>query len=310
MPLNAESLNLRNDPRSVEDARRWVAQACRDLDRGDLTESAQLGVSELVTNALLHAEPPLTVRMRGTRDHPRVEVADGSPHPPEPTEPGSEDDRLSTFGRGLNIVAMCSTAWGADIEDAGKVVWFEPAAYPSADADLAGSVFSGPRVAGLAEQNPGVPLVPVVVLDTPVRAYREFLHHYRELRRELRLLSLAHSSEYPLARDLSELFTDFEYQMQGRLGVEQVEVAATSSAVAVDLQFVIPETASDVISQMLDLLDVADSFCHAQRLLSLARTPEQETFQRWFLGEFVRQVNGEDPTPWPDPTIQSRRLNR
>ena len=77
------------------------------------------------------AIPPIKVRVRGTWEHPRVEVIDGSTEPPilPGSEPlGDDDDLLLTFGRGLGIVARCSTAWGAEIEDDGKVVWFVPAA--------------------------------------------------------------------------------------------------------------------------------------------------------------------------------------
>ena len=48
------------------------------LGRDDLADAAQLGVSELVTNAILHADPPIAVRLGGTRSHPRVEVHDSS----------------------------------------------------------------------------------------------------------------------------------------------------------------------------------------------------------------------------------------
>ena len=121
MPLNRPALSLGSGPRGVQDARRWVVDTCRDIGREDLTECAELGVSELVTNALLHARPPLTVRVRGTREHPRVEVRDGSTEvPPMPTlGPREENDLLLTFGRGLGIVARCSTAWGVDVEEDG-----------------------------------------------------------------------------------------------------------------------------------------------------------------------------------------------
>ena len=79
MPLNRPALALDPDPRSVQEARRWVVSTCRELGRDDLVESAELAISELVTNALLHAEHPITVRVAGTVDHPRVEVSDGSP---------------------------------------------------------------------------------------------------------------------------------------------------------------------------------------------------------------------------------------
>ena len=51
---------------------------CADLDRMDLAECTELAVTELVTNAVLHASDPISLRVAGTFDHPRFEVADGS----------------------------------------------------------------------------------------------------------------------------------------------------------------------------------------------------------------------------------------
>src|SRR6478752_4254635 len=82
VPLNRPALSLGSGPRGVQNARRWVVDVCTDIGREDLAECAELGVSELVTNALLHADAPYDVRVRGTREHPRVEVRDGSQEPP------------------------------------------------------------------------------------------------------------------------------------------------------------------------------------------------------------------------------------
>ena len=113
--------------------------AIADIGRTELADTAELGVSELVTNAVLHATDPITVRVRGTQEHPRVEVRDGSTEPPvmpiAPPKtsvlPLDEDELLLTFGRGLDIVARCADAWGAEIEENGKVMWFAPASDPT-----------------------------------------------------------------------------------------------------------------------------------------------------------------------------------
>ena len=57
-----------------------------------------------------------------------------------------------------------------------------------------------------------------------------------------------------------------------------------------------PRETAATIGRFIELLELADDFCRAERLLSLARTPEQRRFQRWFLSEFVRQEQGEPPT--------------
>jgi len=313
MPLNRPALTLGRGSRGVQDARRWVVLTCRDIGRDDLTECAELGVSELVTNALLHGAEPVQVRVRGTVEHPRVEVRDASTEPPVLPEPalaaeggsleGGSDDNVTvedesvllTFGRGLSIVARASDAWGADIEADGKVVWFSPAARISEDAGVEG-IISG-DVRDREEPEPADP-VDVRVLGVPLRDYQAFSNHFRELRREVRLLALAHAHDYPFAGALSELFESLDRLLRDAVDREQLNEALVSGADVADLAVRTSRSAARPLGQFLDLLEVADEFARQHRLLALARTPEQVTFQRWFLGEYVRQADGAPPVPW------------
>jgi hypothetical protein len=70
-----------------------------------------------------------------------------------------------------------------------------------------------------------------------------------------------------------------------------------------------PREAAVTLRSFVDLLDVADEFCRQQRLLTLARTPEQRVFQRWFLGEYIRQAAGASPEPWVEPTPESEPVS-
>jgi len=284
----------------VQDARRWVAELCLQIGRPELTECAQLGVSELVTNALLHGEPPITVRMRGTVEHPRVEVRDSSTEAPilpsQPLDRPETDDLLLTFGRGLTIVARCSDAWGAEIEEDGKVVWFAPAA-DFAEGDGAPGAITGVDHSRI-QTVPTPDRVRVTILDVPLALYVGFQQHFRELRREVRLLALAHQSDYPLAKSLSDLFTSLDRQLREGTGVEQIDDALSQGLESTDLVVHMPRATASTLMRFVELLDLADEFCREERLLSLARSPEQRRFQVWFLGEFVRQANGEPAKPW------------
>jgi anti-sigma regulatory factor (Ser/Thr protein kinase) len=298
VPLNRPALSLGSGPRGVQDARRWVSATFADINRGDLAECAELGVSELVTNALLHAVPPIYVAVRGTREHPRVEVRDRSadkPILPEPIDHDDLDAELLTFGRGLNIVARASDAWGAEIEEDGKIVWFTPATQFS-DTGSEGVI------TGVTVEDPsavaGGDAVSLDIRNVPVTAYTAFQRHYRELRREVRLLALAHEQEYPLAKSLSDLFGSLEKPLRQDLGAEQVAAADAAGEHHVDLDVVMRRLDAGKVERLIELLDLADAFCREERLLSLARTPEQVTFQKWFLGEVVRQSAGEPPIAW------------
>lgn len=301
MPLNQPPLRLDSDPRAVHQARQWAATACAALGRHELIDSAQLGVSELVTNALLHADEPFSIRLRGTHDHPRIEVCDGSLEPPvlNFVDIDDPDDLLSTFGRGLNIVARCAVAWGAAIEPTGKVVWFEPTEVPQQGSLPPGALFDLQDLP-LARPEPQIP-VRVQVRGVPIDAIIGLRQHYHDLRREVRLLSLAHEEDYPLARDLTDVFSRFDHAYP-REASDQIDRAAAAGRATTDVDVMTDGAHLEIYEQMLALLDLADEFCRAQRLLSLARSPEQVVFQQWFLGEFIRQGHGEAPLAWAGAT--------
>lgn len=85
-----------------------------------VVEDAVLLVSELVTNSVLHGGPPVVVAVDCDGEALQVRVRDGSPTLPEPRDAGQDAEG----GRGLELVANLSAAWGVDPEDGGKHVWF------------------------------------------------------------------------------------------------------------------------------------------------------------------------------------------
>ena len=309
MPLNRPALTLGSGPSGVHEARRWVVNTCVDIGRPDLVECAEMAVSEVVTNALLHGESPIRVRVRGTHEHPRVEVTDASREPPvlPGTEPLTDDDDfLLTFGRGLDIVARCSSAWGAEIEDDGKVVWFVPAADANEESGVEGVITGLP--AADDETDPAVERTTIDIREVPLRSFLDFQVHYRELRREVRLLALTHEADYPLAKTLSDLFGSLDRVLREGISPDQVEDALRAGRTSTDLVVDMPMTTASSIGRFIELLDLADAFCREERLLSLARSPEQREFQQWFLGEFVRQQRGERPAPWTAATFPGDRI--
>ena len=68
-----------------------------------------------------------------------------------------------------------------------------------------------------------------------------------------------------------------------------IERALARGQHAATLKVVVPRSTVASIDRFLELLDLADAFCRAERLLSLARSRDQRRFQEWFFGEFVRQ---------------------
>ncbi len=308
MPLNRPAQALTPGPRGVSDARRWATQALTEIGRPELIEAACISVSEVITNALLHAEQPVSVRLRGTRDHPRIEVRDGSRQPPDLPDLDGEpdDDLLLTFGRGLSIVARVSSAWGAEIEEDGKVVWFVPQVELSEGRGVQGTITELQPIQ--REELPEIDdPVDVTLLRLPLPEMKANRIHLRELRRELRLLAMGHESSYPLAASLSRFFADLDATFWRGLRDERLANALLDGDDDVDLTVTVPRSSGDDFQRFIELLELADAFCQQERLLTLARTTDQIAFQTWMFGEFVRQTHGADPLPWRRPGPALRR---
>lgn len=306
------TLELVPEPQSVRRARVWVVSELATIGRDDLADAAELGVSELVTNAILHADPPIVVRVGGTAAHPRVEVHDNSPAPPKARSMTADERLLATVGRGLGIVAMFSTTWGAEVSSEGKVVWFEPAAEASGmldEAQARGEVFDlsellDERLATVGD--PGERLT-VRLLGMPVQVFAHYRIWYDELRRELRLLALNHGSDYPLAQELSEITLQVEQERRQARGIDRLDAAIARGDDRVDLVYQVPPSAGTTMGRLQTLLEQVDVFCREQRLLTLEPGPQQIALRSWYLGEFTRQTAGEAPTPWPGSYVVEER---
>jgi anti-sigma regulatory factor (Ser/Thr protein kinase)/anti-anti-sigma regulatory factor len=116
-----ERFRVRSGPTAnvVAEARALVARACATWGVVEVSEDAELVVSELCSNAVRHARTPMQVLVRRTASHLYIEVFDGSPRMPvERTV-----DVLADSGRGLFIIGRFTSAWGSNRVGAGKVVW-------------------------------------------------------------------------------------------------------------------------------------------------------------------------------------------
>jgi len=87
-----------------------------------LADDAQLGVSELVANAVRHARTSveLTVEFDGGA---RIAVRDRHPELRWPSL-GTQIDAFAENGRGLQLVAGIASDWGISARGDGKVIWF------------------------------------------------------------------------------------------------------------------------------------------------------------------------------------------
>ena len=106
---------------SVPVARRFVR--ARLVDGLTDVDTATLLVSEVVTNAILHARTSVRLTIEVADDVVRIAVRDGSPVQPRI----HSFSATSATGRGLRLLDRLAKRWGvyADPATGGKVVWFE-----------------------------------------------------------------------------------------------------------------------------------------------------------------------------------------
>jgi len=114
------SWNLSAELTSAGRARTLIRQPLRRWGLADLIPSAELLVSELVTNAVRYAQGRIGLRLV-LEGGLVCEVLDDSAALPRLRHPGEEDER----GRGLQIVSQMAQRWGARRTLTGKVVWCE-----------------------------------------------------------------------------------------------------------------------------------------------------------------------------------------
>jgi anti-sigma regulatory factor (Ser/Thr protein kinase) len=120
------TVDVGDDRHAVATARRVTAV---QLDRWELDElrpDAELLVSELVTNAVLHSRGGVSLTLAVADGVLEVGVADPGPRlPPQRSlTPGSGPPWTAEGGRGLRLVDRLSVEWGVVAVDPGKQVWF------------------------------------------------------------------------------------------------------------------------------------------------------------------------------------------
>ena len=103
----------------VREAARLAMRSWQLLD--EVVDTATLLASELTTNALVHGQGRVELRLRLTRDRLVLEAVDGGQHMPRRRRAGDDDEG----GRGLHLVATLADRWGFRAIDHGKVVWAE-----------------------------------------------------------------------------------------------------------------------------------------------------------------------------------------
>jgi anti-sigma regulatory factor (Ser/Thr protein kinase) len=296
-------------------ARRFVKMSLVGL-ADDLISDVELVVTELVTNAALHGQPPVVMRLSRSLDRVEIEVEDAGRGLPVEVRPRSD----GMTGRGLSLVAALSSAWGVRAGRTGKVVWAEfvfgpertlSRAAPDIDRDaiLAAWPDEGHRTARrYTVRLEGIPTQ--LLLDAKT--------HIDNVVREM---SLLRGASTPISEQLSGSATrlieavtiDFA-EARTEIKQQAIEAAAEGRPVA-DLELHLPAEAAGAGERYLAALDETDRHARSARLLTLAAAPSHRVLRHWYIGAVAEQLRamaaGHTPSePAPLAAVLAREVDR
>lgn len=307
----ADEVQFEAIPAAVSVARRWLRQRLADWSP-DGVEAAQLVVSELVTNVVLHGVGPIGLALGPRAPGIVLEVADRSRAMPVMNRYGSG----ASTGRGLLLVDGVAKGWGVRACPNGKGVWAvvedRPIAPGLPGGAAAASTERGQQppeweppsdLLGEVRTRSSLPdrtLVAVRILALPLGVYLEAQRHNDALMREFHWLAERGAREGVPAR-LVELATELRTQFAPATEAirSQVQAAIERGEGVVDLDMSVPRAAWEVLTRFSRLLDEADEFCERGELLTLASPPSLRRFRVWYLDQVLSQVGGGPAAPWP-----------
>lgn len=309
--LDHRVLGLPAHPASAGVARRLVEEVLEDVVPGEVLDNAQLLVSEVVTNAIVHARSDIGLTVSLVRELVRVEVADHSPH--LPVLKRCDDGSLT--GHGLDLVASLAADFGVVTHEAGKAVWFTLGQHsgrspdPGAPIEEKASFAAHPRDARGQQQDrhdAGGSMVDVTLLGVPVELYCTWHDQAATALREQLLMHLGHDSATDeRAADeiaavnaaLVQLAQVTEPVFRAHVG-QPVDPPHSHGQPMLDVSFRLPGSLIPCFGLLRQLLDAATELEAEHALLAPDRGPQIGDVQDWCCAELLRQASGLKPTRW------------
>ena len=286
---------------SVSEARRIMRELLSADARSDLLESAELVVSELVTNALVHAGTPIEVTVHLAESGIRVEVADGSPHFPQPRN----YHETAGTGRGLRLLKQLVDRWGADSDGSGKIVWFELGSLDETGDGNGNGSGSADTFGPVARWRSAPGTLDVRLLNVPLLLHAAWHQHCEALLREYLLTQLDHddpATALEMHAASSEALSLLVEQVPAPdVGAEPGALMANLTEPGVSLASLRLKVPADSVEnfRLLDsMLETAVRMADDGELLTPTTQPELRALRRWICREVDRQSSGGTPQAW------------
>jgi hypothetical protein len=269
-----------------------------------ICDRAELIVSELVTNAVLHAGTGPIVSVRIDDENVRIEVEDTSPAAPVLREYGLD----ASTGRGLRVVSTAASEWGVETTSSGKAVWATlfttttgaiPSKMSSPHLSYREDATRSPNVLdALGEEQKYL----AAFKNIPVDLYLQLEAHNESLVREFSLLSIqvTGDEQHHMPERLREAVVmstkmDIRFTML-RIGAR----AATRDKqpwFSMDLH--LTKSGAQALERYGKWAAAADELSDEKLLLTASANAEVQALRSWLIEETLSQIQrGEPATAW------------
>lgn len=291
-------VRLPPQPSSVARARARVRALLVASRREDLLEIAELLVSEIVTNALLHAGTDIDLGATLDEHGLRVEIGDGSLHLPSRRRYAA----TSGTGRGLMMLEAMADDWGVVRRRDGKTVWFRVAGPDHDLADLVALRADQPGRARGHRDN-----VSVELQNMPLLLHAAWQEHAEALLREYLLASLDSDGPDPIqmhaeATDAIAVLEEHVPRADVVMVADELMRRAVEPLVSVArIHVPVPLGSVPHFATLDRAIEAALDLSQEGLVLTPPTQPEVQAFRRWICRQVLRQAAGENPEPWQVP---------
>ena len=302
-------VQLPPQPASVAAARRRVRTLLEHAGRLDLIEPTVLLVSEIVTNALLHAGTEITLAATLSEAGVRVEVGDGNTHLPSRRRYAA----TAGTGRGLMMLESMVDDWGVHRHPDGKVVWFDVSSVGPELPDPVRLHASASPATDDRDTDPGrsEDCVPVELANMPLLLHAAWQEHAEALLREYLLASLDGDDDslepiqmHAEATDAIAVLEEHLPRSAKSLIGDEVMAGAVEPSVTVDLvQIPVPVASVPHFATLDRAIEAALALSRDGLVLTPSTQPEVQEFRRWVCRQVLRQSSGAHPEPWVVPDV-------
>lgn len=284
-------------PASAGEARRLVRALVLHAGQVERLDSAELLVSEVVTNALLYTAQDVELTLSADEQGLRVEVYDQSSRLPV-VSVGRDHD--ASTGRGLALLELSADARGVDPRPGGKVVWFRLGTDPLGDATQTRVPVDGSPRPYEATPAPGCTLH-VQLRNTPSQLLRSWMQHADDVLRDHLLAETDRDADPEAVLIAHAEASDAIALVRDHTGSRRQACSQAAPQTHISVSIPLPRAAASHFDALSTVLARTTALNEMTSTPTGSQEAEFRTMTDWLCRQVREQNRGFPPEPWDTP---------